>query len=92
MFIAHESSILVCFAAIQILGLISLVGMRLTGQSSWRGVFRGAFVLCLLGVGLAAMFAVSCHSGWWISCGATLAVMAVVGTLDVGRCNTAAAY
>lgn len=92
MLIAHESSILFCFALIQLLGLLSLAGMRLTGHSPRRGVFRGAFVCCLLGVGLAAMFAVSCHSSWWMSCGATLAVMAVVGTLDMGRCNTAAAY
>jgi hypothetical protein len=31
------------------------------------------------------MFAVGCGSGWWLSCGTTLSLMSVGGTIDLSR-------
>jgi hypothetical protein len=92
MLMADESSFLFFFVLIQILGLLSLAGARLAETSRWHRFFRGAFLLCLTGVGVATMLAVGCHSGWWICCSATLAIMAVGSVFDLGRTTPAPAY
>lgn len=87
---AHEPALLLAFASIQVLGIVSLLGTRLSGDTCWHRFFCGAFLCCLLAVGGSTMFAITCHSGWWVSCGATLAVMSVGGTMDLGRATAPA--
>lgn len=85
MFAITESALLFVFASVQVIGLLSLAGTRMSGETCWHRFFCGSFLCCLLAVGMATMYAITCHSGWWVSCGATLSVMSVGGTLDLGR-------
>jgi hypothetical protein len=85
-----ESALLVLLAATQILGLSSLACVRLRGDSLLHRFFRGTFMLALLAVGLATLGAVACGSGWWVSCGTTLSLMSVGGTIDLGHSSSAA--
>jgi hypothetical protein len=87
---ATESALLFIFASVQVIGLISLAGARLSGTSVWHRYYCGAFLGALIAVGAATMFAITCHSGWWVSCGATLSLMSVGGTIDLGRTASAA--
>jgi hypothetical protein len=82
-FPATEATLLIIFASVQIIGLASLCGARATSGTLAHACFRTLFLCSLLAVGLATMCAISCHSGWWLSCGATLAAMAIGGTLDL---------
>lgn len=84
MFVISESALLISFAVIQVLGLTSLACARLKGDTLWNRSFRVLFMFSLVGVGMATMCAVGCASDWWISCGTTLAVMSVGGTIDLG--------
>jgi hypothetical protein len=85
MFLSPESSLLLIFAAVQICGLLSLIAARMTGGCAWHRFFCGTYLCSLLAVGLTTMLAIGCHSGWWVSCAATLALMSVGGTMDLGR-------
>lgn len=86
-----ETALLFFCASVQVWGLGSLVCLRSSTTHAAHGVWRGVYLLALLAVGAACMFAVSCHSLWWVSCGATLAVMSICGTLDLGRNSPAEA-
>lgn len=90
MFSSLESLLLVFFASVQVCGVISLIATRMTGGCAWHRMFCGLYLCSLIAVGLATMLAIGCHSGWWVSCGATLALMSVGGTLDLGRDAAAA--
>lgn len=92
MFPASESALLFIFASVQVAGLISLICARMTGPSTSHRWLRGMYLCCLVAVGLATMCAIGCNSGWWISCGTTLALMAIGGTLDLGRTAAGAAF
>lgn len=85
MFPATDSALLFIFASVQIVGLLTLAGARMSNTSSWHRYYCGAFLCSLVAVGAATMFAVSCHNGWWLSCGTTLSLMSVGGTIDFGR-------
>jgi cell division protein FtsW (lipid II flippase) len=82
---ASEMTLICFYASVQVLGLMSLICARLTGECWQHRLSRGAFLSCLVAVGLATMLAVGSNSGWWVSCGATLSLMSVGGTLDLGR-------
>lgn len=78
-------------AAIQILGLISCVLTRLVeatkAAKSSRHLFLASLIV-LCGATIAAMY---CNSLCWISCGATLSIMAVGATIDTrGQIETSA--
>jgi hypothetical protein len=90
MFPTPESVLVLIVASVQICGISSLMATRMSGGHAWHRFFCGLYLCSLVAVGLATMLAIGCHSGWWVSCGATLAVMSVGGTLDLGR-DTAAA-
>jgi hypothetical protein len=78
-------------AAVQILGLTSCVLTRLVeatrAASSTRRLFA-ASLLIVCGATIAAMY---CNSICWISCGATLSIMALGATIDLrGKIEPAA--
>lgn len=85
MFAVTESALLFVLASVQIVGLLSLLATRASNASSWHRYYCGAFLCSLVAVGAATMFAVSCNHGWWVSCGTTLSLMSVGGTIDFGR-------
>lgn len=87
-----ESTLLIAFVVVQILGIATLFCARIKGQALINRVFRTSFLVSLVAVGLATMCAVGVASDWWISCGTTLAVMAVGGSLDCGQAMSDAAF
>ena len=87
-----ESTLLLCFLVVQIVGLVSLMCARVKGHSLLHRAGRSLFLVSLVAVGLATMCAVGCASDWWVSCGTTLSVMVVGGTFDLGRAAGAAAF
>ena len=87
-----ESTLLWSFVVIQVIGLTSLICARIKCQTVPHACFRVGFLISLLAVGFATMCAVGCASDWWISCGTTLALMAVGGTVDFGHSTPAPAF
>jgi hypothetical protein len=77
--------VLVLLGAAQVVGLGCLFCVRLRASSALRGYFRGAFLCSLVAVGAATLYAVAYGSGWWVSCGTTLSLMSVGGTIDLGQ-------
>ena len=78
-------------AVIQMLGMATVVVARLSER--WP-THRYCYPLCYLGllaVGGMTLLAVAVGHGIWLSCGLTLALMAVGATLDVGSRRTAPA-
>lgn len=56
-------------------------------QAFWQRLFYGA----LVAVGLVCMFGTVLGPGWWLSSGATLPVMVLTATCDVGSARRASA-
>ena len=71
-------------AAVQVLGLASVLFARLPRASKAHDYCRGIFVGCLVVLGLATMVAIGSGSGYWAWCGTTFSLMCVGGTFDVG--------
>jgi hypothetical protein len=77
---------------IQVFSAVSVVGARLSGRSWARVFFHRSFLLCLLAVGLATMVAIYCGKDTWLPSAATLGLLSVGGTLDLGHKQRAAAF
>jgi hypothetical protein len=67
---------------IQLLGLGSIVALRVCGSDRGRAVCQRLFVAALLALGLITIFAVGADSDSWVTSGATLSVMTVCATFD----------
>ncbi|MCO6456440.1 MAG: hypothetical protein J5I93_14175 [Pirellulaceae bacterium] len=83
---AHSSELILFVAAvvIQVLGLASAVFARLSERWVRRASWYPLFYCALLAVGGMTLLAVAVGHGIWISCGMTLAIMAVGATFDGG--------
>ena len=80
-----ELSVFVGAVLVQLLGIASMLFARVSERSKAQHYSQRCFFGCLVLVGSAALAAVSLGSGAWLSCGITLAVMAVGATIDGGR-------
>ena len=78
--------------AIQITSAISVVGARLSGRTWARVLFQRSFFVCLLAVGLATMVAIYCGKDTWLPSAATLGLLSVGGTLDLGHGRRSPAF
>ena len=78
--------------AIQITSAISVVGARLSGRSWVRAFFQRSFIFCLLAIGLATMVAIYCGKDTWLPGAATLGLLSVGGTLDLGQGRRSPAF
>ena len=67
---------------IQLLGLASIVALRLCGSDRSRAACQRLFVLLLLALGLITVLSVGADSDSWVTSGATLSVMTVCATFD----------
>jgi len=70
-------------AAVQVLGLASVLFARLPRASAAHDYGRGIYVGCLVVLGLATMVAIGSGSGYWAWCGTTFSLMCVGGTFDI---------
>jgi hypothetical protein len=67
---------------IQLLGLGSIVALRLCGSDRGRSTCQRVFVAMLLALGLITVLSVGADSDSWVTSGATLSVMTVCATFD----------
>jgi predicted membrane channel-forming protein YqfA (hemolysin III family) len=77
---------------VQLIGLASATIARLSERSAAQAWCQRFFFVCLGFVGLAAMLALACDSGYFLSCGTTLSLMAVGTTLDMQNAARATAF
>ena len=76
---------------VQLLGLASVLLVRLCAKLQNNQVQQLAFFICLAGVGAVTMAAASQQSSLWLGCGTTFAVMVLGATLDFrGHCRPSA--
>jgi cadmium resistance protein CadD (predicted permease) len=75
-------------AAVQVLGLASVLFARLPQATKSHDYGRGIYLGCLVVLGLATMVAIGSGSGYWAWCGTTFSVMCVGGTFDVSTLRT----
>jgi len=71
-------------AAVQFLGLASVLFGRLPKATKAHDYCRGIYVGCLVVLGLATVVAIGSNSGYWAWCGTTFSLMCVGGTFDMG--------
>lgn len=71
--------------AIQLLGLSSLVAVRLCATSGGRATCQRVFLVMLAALGLITVLAVGADSDSWVTSGATLSIMTVCATVDFRR-------
>ena len=77
--------ILFCLAIVlQVAGVASLIVARVSERRGSPFPYQCLFILCLLAVGLATMFAIHAQNNWWVSCAGTLGVMSVGAIVDTG--------
>jgi len=78
------------FAGIEALGLASAWLARIGEGSPRQGSFQRLFLGCLGVVGVAGILSLELPPGYWLSCGATLALMVLAATCDfhTTRCVT----
>ena len=79
-----DLSVFACAVLVQLLGLASVLFARLSERSRAQNYSQRCFFGCLCLVGCAALGAVLLGNGYWLSCGTTLALMAVGVTFDRG--------
>ena len=82
-----EFGLFLVAALVQVMALASVAFARLSERCPAECVCRRLFCLFLLLVGSSALAAVMLGSGYWLSFSATLATMAVGGTLDLRHAN-----
>jgi hypothetical protein len=72
--------------AVQVLGLMSAVAVRLGEGSAWQLATQRLFFLCLALVGIETMAAlVEGQVGYWLPSAGTLSVMVIAATCDFSR-------
>ena len=70
-----------------VVGGLGVAAMRIGDRMEYAGTGSLVFFCCLAALGLLTMLAMVCNSNTWLLFGATLAVMSVGATCDVGRCT-----
>ena len=81
---ASDSAIGWVVIVAQLVGLMSVGIARLTERSSSVLPAQAFFLLALLAVGATTLVTLSSGSGTWLFTGATLPIMVVGATLDLG--------
>lgn len=87
----YEVSLFAIAAIVQVLGVATVVVARLSERWPVRSCWYPLCYFGLLAVGGMTLIAVATGHGVWLSCGITLALMAVGATIDIGRQRTAPA-
>ena len=72
-------------AAIQFLGLASLVGIRLAAHAPHLARLQPIFFVALLAVGMITIIAFTANNTSWLSSATTLSIMSVGATLDLSE-------
>lgn len=80
----NDVLLFVLVVSIQGIGIASVIVARLTERSWARDVSQQIFFASLLLVGLATAASLYLDSSNWLPCAATLGVMSVGATLDLG--------
>jgi len=70
--------------ALQVVGLTSMFLARMPHPTFLHNCCRRLFVVCLIVVGLATIYAMGSQSNCWAWCGTVFSLMAVGGTMDLG--------
>jgi hypothetical protein len=89
MFPTYEAAIFSAVCAVQALAIASVVLARITEGCVGQVCFQRVYVALLLVLGGLTLATVFSGSGYWMSFGATLAMMALGGTIDLGRAGRA---
>ncbi|MEQ8791364.1 MAG: hypothetical protein RIC55_34195 [Pirellulaceae bacterium] len=89
MFPSYEAAIFTTVTVIQVLAVASVVSVRLAVGVAEQTWCHRLFFVALLALGGITMATVFAGSGHWFSFAATLALMAVGGTLDLGQAGKA---
>jgi hypothetical protein len=85
-----ETAIFWIGLATQIAGVSSVFAGRFS-ERSWRAsVFRRTYFVSFIAVGLATVLAIQLHAANWLIGAATLGLMAVGATLDLGDSRSTA--
>jgi hypothetical protein len=78
--------------ALQVVGLASMFLARLPHPTLLHNCCRHLFVVCLIVVGLATIYAMGQECSTWAWCGTTFSLMAVGGTMDLGGASRIAGF
>jgi len=78
--------------ALQVVGLASMFLARLPHPTFLHICCRRLFVVCLVVVGLATIYAMGLQCSTWAWCGTTFSLMAVGGTMDLGGASRIAGF
>lgn len=79
--------------ALQIVGLGSMMLARMPQQASaLHTCCRRVFLLCLVFVGMATIYAMGSRGDSWAWCGTMFSIMAVGGTADLGSATRMAGF
>jgi hypothetical protein len=84
MFPTYEAAVFAAACAIQALAMISVALARLSEGCAEQSCFQRLYVVGLLLIGGLTLASVFGDSSYWLSFGATLALMALGGTIDLG--------
>jgi hypothetical protein len=87
-----DALILWTVVALQVTSAISVIGSRLSERAGAKVFFQRSFFVCLLAVGLATMVAIYCGKDTWLPGAATLGLLSVGGTLDLGHGRRSPAF
>lgn len=77
---------------LQVVGLASMFLARMPHATLLHSCCRRVFVLCLVIVGVATIYAMGSQSNCWAWCGTIFSLMAVGGTMDLGGAQRMAGF
>lgn len=77
---------------LQVIGLASMFLARMPHPTFLHGCCRRLFVVCLIVVGLATIYAMGSQTSTWAWYGTTFSLMAVGGTMDLGSASRIAGF
>ena len=77
---------------LQVVGVASMFLARMPNPTLLHGLCRRVFVLSLVTVGLATIYAMGSQSNCWAWCGTVFSLMAVGGTMDLGGASRVAGF
>lgn len=77
---------------LQVVGLASMVLTRIPHSTLLHSCCQKLFIVCLVVVGLATIYAMGSQCSTWAWCGTTFSVMAVGGTMDLGNASRIAGF
>jgi hypothetical protein len=81
-----------CMLVLQVVGLASMLLGRMPQPTLLHHCCRQVFIVCLVVVGLATIYAMGSQTSTWAWCGTTFSVMAVGGTMDLGSASRIAGF